>query len=82
MLMKMGIAQVVVMGEKVYTGGGVTKYYGDHNQVFQYDPSLIIRIHVTNHNSHYVWCDINIVSFPDLYLDLILEKTKTAVRQK
>ena len=30
--------QVVVMGEKVYTGGGHPKSSKDHNQIFQYDP--------------------------------------------
>ena len=31
--------QVVVMGEKVYVGGGATENVEDRNQVFQYDPS-------------------------------------------
>ena len=31
--------QVVVMGEKVYIGGGTTKSGEDRKQVFQYDPS-------------------------------------------
>ena len=35
----MASAQVVVMGEKVYIGGGGTENEGDHNQVSQYDPS-------------------------------------------
>ena len=38
--MGMCSAQVVVMGEKVYTGGGVTTgNVEDHNQVFQYNSS-------------------------------------------
>ena len=32
-------AQAVVMGEKVYIGGGNTQNLGDMRQVFQYDPS-------------------------------------------
>ena len=34
-----GGSQVVVMGEKVYIGGGATEHGEDYNQVFQYDPS-------------------------------------------
>ena len=50
MPVKMASAQVVVMEEKVYMGGGVTEYYGDHNQVFQYDPSSLKTslIHIAN----------------------------------
>ena len=35
----MSRSQAVVMGEKVYTGGGITEHGEDRNQVFQYDPS-------------------------------------------
>ena len=35
----MSKAQAVVMGEKVYIGGGVTDIVSDFNQVLQYDPS-------------------------------------------
>ena len=31
--------QVVVMGEKVYMGGGNTESVEDDDRVFQYDPS-------------------------------------------
>ena len=31
--------QAVVMGEKVYIGGGYTESGDDRKQVFQYDPS-------------------------------------------
>ena len=37
MPVKMSRSQVVVMGEKVYTGGGATD--NDEDEVFQYDPS-------------------------------------------
>ena len=39
--MPVGLAsvQAVVMGKKVYTGGGSTENREDRNQVFQYDPS-------------------------------------------
>ena len=39
MLVGKGRSQAVVMGEKVYVGGGGSENVEDHNQVFQYDPS-------------------------------------------
>ena len=39
MPVKMGSAQAVVMGEKIYMGGGVTENVEYCNQVFQYDTS-------------------------------------------
>ena len=35
----MSKAQAVMIGSKVYAGGGVTESVEDFNQVFQYDPS-------------------------------------------
>ena len=39
MPVKMGKPDGVVMGEKIYIGGGVTENVEDNHQVFQYDPS-------------------------------------------
>ena len=39
MPVKMSGSQVVVMGEKIYVGGGTTENVEDCKQVFQYDPS-------------------------------------------
>ena len=38
MPVKMEKPQAVVMGEKVYVGGGLTESFDNYNQVFQYDP--------------------------------------------
>ena len=39
MPVKMDGAQAIVMGEKIYVGGGTTENVEDRYQVFQYDPS-------------------------------------------
>ena len=41
MPVKMADAQAVVMGEKIYMGGGTTENdeHYNYNQIFQYDPS-------------------------------------------
>ena len=42
--------QVIVMGEKVYMGGGETEGVKDYRQVFQYDPSQDTWSHLPSHH--------------------------------